>query len=375
MIDDDVAPSTSSQLAARSPGTDRRRSPSPTGASSARRWTATGCARPVPRHRGRPRGDGIRGRRARSPRGAHRQEVAARAGRLLLVDTAPAGFSIDAAVRARSARRSHTASGSAPAPCTLDELDPRTTCRRRTRERLLVRQQAFGYSVEDVESAAASRWASRRGGGRVDGQRHAARGAQRPAAAALQLFQAAVRAGHQPADRSHSRAGGDVAGDRHSAPEGTSSSRGPRRRSGSRCRIPCSPTTTSRSCGTSPSASSAADDLDGLPPRRRCGRAGRRASSASAALASKEIEAGATVAHSQRPAHRCIARARFHRSSPPLRCTTTWSASRHAPAWAWSSRPARRARSMHLALLIGYGAEAVNPYLAFETIADIARRD
>jgi glutamate synthase domain-containing protein 2/glutamate synthase domain-containing protein 1/glutamate synthase domain-containing protein 3 len=30
---------------------------------------------------------------------------------------------------------------------------------------------------------------------------------------------------------------------------------------------------------------------------------------------------------------------------------------------------------MHLALLIGYGAEAVNPYLAFETIADIARRD
>jgi glutamate synthase domain-containing protein 2/glutamate synthase domain-containing protein 1/glutamate synthase domain-containing protein 3 len=30
---------------------------------------------------------------------------------------------------------------------------------------------------------------------------------------------------------------------------------------------------------------------------------------------------------------------------------------------------------MHIALLIGYGAEAVNPYLAFETIADISRRD
>jgi glutamate synthase (NADPH) large chain len=29
---------------------------------------------------------------------------------------------------------------------------------------------------------------------------------------------------------------------------------------------------------------------------------------------------------------------------------------------------------MHLALLIGYGAEAVNPYLAFETIADLCRR-
>ena len=30
---------------------------------------------------------------------------------------------------------------------------------------------------------------------------------------------------------------------------------------------------------------------------------------------------------------------------------------------------------MHLALLIGYGAEAVNPYLAFETMADLARRE
>jgi len=30
---------------------------------------------------------------------------------------------------------------------------------------------------------------------------------------------------------------------------------------------------------------------------------------------------------------------------------------------------------MHLALLIGYGAEAVNPYLALETIADLCRRD
>jgi glutamate synthase (NADPH/NADH) large chain len=30
---------------------------------------------------------------------------------------------------------------------------------------------------------------------------------------------------------------------------------------------------------------------------------------------------------------------------------------------------------MHLALLVGYGAEAVNPYLAFETVADLARRE
>ena len=38
------------------------------------------------------------------------------------------------------------------------------------------------------------------------------------------------------------------------------------------------------------------------------------------------------------------------------RCTTTWSARRCAPAAASSARPARRARSAHMALLIGYGA-------------------
>ena len=45
----------------------------------------------------------------------------------------------------------------------------------------------------------------RRRSGRLDGQRHAARGALEQAAAALRLFQAALRAGHQPADRLHPR--------------------------------------------------------------------------------------------------------------------------------------------------------------------------
>ena len=36
-----------------------------------------------------------------------------------------------------------------------------------------------------------------------------------------------------------------------------------------------------------------------------------------------------------------------------------------------SSSPASRARCMHFALLIGYGAAAVNPYLGLETIADM----
>ena len=53
----------------------------------------------------------------------------------------------------------------------------------------------------------------RRRGHRLDGHRHAAGGAVEPAAAALQLLQAAVRAGHQPAGRRHPRR--DHHGGRH----------------------------------------------------------------------------------------------------------------------------------------------------------------
>ena len=61
-------------------------------------------------------------------------------------------------------------------------------------------------------------------------------------------------------------------------------------------------------------------------------------------LASKQIEAGRHRPHPQRPPHRRLARARSRRCSPPPRCTTTWFASRRAPASAWSSRPAKPAR-------------------------------
>ena len=54
--------------------------------------------------------------------------------------------------------------------------------------------------------------AGRRGRHRLDGQRLAARGAVGQEQAALQLLQAAVRAGHEPADRSDPRIDRDVAG-------------------------------------------------------------------------------------------------------------------------------------------------------------------
>ena len=76
---------------------------------------------------------------------------------------------------------------------------------------LLDRQQAFGYTQEDLQDHPRADGAERRGGDRLDGQRRRAAGAVEPAEGLLQLFQAAVRAGDQPADRPDPRGARDVA--------------------------------------------------------------------------------------------------------------------------------------------------------------------
>ena len=77
---------------------------------------------------------------------------------------------------------------------------------------VLRRQQAFGYTQEDLRAAADADGAERRRADRLDGHRHRAGGAVEQAAAALRLLQAAVRAGHQPAARCDSRRAGHVDG-------------------------------------------------------------------------------------------------------------------------------------------------------------------
>ena len=91
-------------------------------------------------------------------------------------------------------------------------------------------------------------------------------------------------------------------------------------------------------------------------------------------LASKEIEAGATVLilsdrhidASHVPIPSLLATAAVHHHLVREQTRT-------GVGLVIETGEAREV--MHLALLIGYGAEAVNPYLAFETIADIARRE
>ena len=69
---------------------------------------------------------------------------------------------------------------------------------------LLDRQQAFGYTQEDIQFFLEPM--AKRGDdpGRLDGHRHADRRALEAAAAALQLFPPELRAGDQPAARCRS---------------------------------------------------------------------------------------------------------------------------------------------------------------------------
>ena len=76
-----------------------------------------------------------------------------------------------------------------------------------------------------AQAAGRADGAHRRRGARLDGHRHADRGALRPLAPAVRLLPAAVRAGHQPAARRHPRGARHLAVVAPSAPRPTCSSR------------------------------------------------------------------------------------------------------------------------------------------------------
>jgi hypothetical protein len=179
--------------------------------------------RPAPRalrrHRRRLRDHGLRGRRARHPGTQDRAQVAAAARH-------------DAAGRHRAGpdhrrRRAEAHAGHGQAVPRVDRPLARGA-RRAARARAAaalggaaarppagVRLHAGGPQGHPRADGV-----QRRGADRVDGQRRRAAGALGAAEDHLQLFQAAVRAGDQPADRPDPRGAGDVAGHLHrAAPE------------------------------------------------------------------------------------------------------------------------------------------------------------
>ncbi len=163
------------------------------------------------RHRRRPGDHGFRSRRAADPRGKNRQEVAPAAGQ-----------DVPHRRRAGAHHRRQGAEGHSGRGEALPRVDRAHPHQARRRGKRQAAARALGGAAArppaglrlhagrpQVPDAADGR--SRRRGHRLDGQRFAPGGAVEQEQDAVPLLQAAVRAGHQPADRPDPRGPGDVA--------------------------------------------------------------------------------------------------------------------------------------------------------------------
>ena len=126
-------------------------------------------------------------------------------GRMFLVDTVQKRIISDAEIKKQLAARQPYAEWLKEQQVMLDTLPEPSRVIASNPETLLRRQRAYGYSEEDLRILLGPMGAAWRRACRLHGHRHAAGLPLRPAAAAVQLLQAALRAGHQSADRSHSR--------------------------------------------------------------------------------------------------------------------------------------------------------------------------
>ncbi len=131
-------------------------------------------------------------------------------GRIFLVDTEQKRLITDEEVKKQLAARQPYAQWLKENQITLDHLPSPTHVLPTNHETIRMRQRAFGYTDEDLKTILLPSALNGRGTGRFDGHRHAAGVSLGQAADALQLFQADVRASHQPGDRFHSRGLGDV---------------------------------------------------------------------------------------------------------------------------------------------------------------------
>ncbi len=132
-------------------------------------------------------------------------------GKMFLVDLEQGRIVSDREVKNQLAARNRYADWLAGNQITLDNLGEPARVHGSDHDTITMRQRAFGYTDEDVRFLMTPMAVEWRGTDRLDGDRHAARVSLRQAAAAVQLLQAALRASHQPADRSDSRRDGDVA--------------------------------------------------------------------------------------------------------------------------------------------------------------------
>ena len=132
-------------------------------------------------------------------------------GKMLLVDTDKQRLISDDEIKAQVAAQKPYARWVEQNVIEISKLPdpPEGAVTQPDHETLMRRQQAFGYTLEDLRLLIAPMAAQGRGGARFHGQRRAACRAERAPAAALQLLQAAFCAGHQPACGLYTRGYGD----------------------------------------------------------------------------------------------------------------------------------------------------------------------
>ena len=208
------ARSTNSSRSSASRGTARRRSSSATAATSAPRSIATASGRPASCGRvdglvavasevGDPRPPARRDRRSRAPRpGADaRSSICAR--RTVL------GTAMLRRLLSHKQPYRHLVDARRWCGCRASPAAPRAE--RLAGDELVRRQIAVRVLARGDRRHPAPDGGRRTRGGRLDGRRHAAGGAVVARPRAARLLPPALRAGHQPADRSVSRGGRDVA--------------------------------------------------------------------------------------------------------------------------------------------------------------------
>ena len=238
------------------------------------------------------------------------------------------------------------------------------------------RQQIFGYTEEELRILLTPMANTVGRAARLDGHRHPDRGAQRPAAAALRLLRAAVRAGHQPAAGRHPRGAGDQPQRHHRA-------RGQPARPDARVVPPggaAVPGDHQRRAGQDPAHQ---------PRRRHAGlhhprlpRSVRRRPAAARPWPARLDEICAEVSEAIAEGARVIVLSDRHSDATkaPIPSLLMTAAVHHHLVREKTRTQvgliveAGDVREVHhVALLIGYGAAAVNPYLAMESVEDLAR--
>ena len=194
------------------------------------------------------------------------------------------------------------------------------------------------------------------------------------AAPALRLLQAALRAGHQPAARRDPRGAGDVDGVDDRARRATCSSRGPESCRQIKIKYPIIDNDQTREAAPRLRAGVQVDHAaDALRRRARAARASQRAMERAEAERERRGRRRLHDPDPLGPRRRSRPRADSEPAGDRRRAPSPGPRGHAHAAAAWSSRSGDAREVHHCALLLGYGAGVVNPYLAFETLDDMIR--